>query len=202
MVFRALFAIAAFYNLDIEQMDIKTAFLYGIIDQLLYVEVPKGYEQQWKNQVCLLKKVLYGLKQSPQLWYKRLANFLFTKLGLHRLHADHSIFATDQDIKNSIITSFIDNLNIFALLGSGIISCIKSELTTAFEMVNMGPLVFYVGLKVTRDQEKRTIKLSQPGYIEKLLDCHGMLKAKTAKVFIRDTILLPSNTPASELEKV
>ena len=46
MVFRAFFAIAAFYDLDIEQMDIKTAFLYGIINQLLYVEVLKGYEQQ------------------------------------------------------------------------------------------------------------------------------------------------------------
>lgn len=45
MAFRALFAIAAFCNLDIEQMDVKTAFLHGIIDQLLYVEVPRGYEQ-------------------------------------------------------------------------------------------------------------------------------------------------------------
>ena len=46
MAFRALFAIAAFYDLDIEQMDVKTAFLHGIIDQLLYIEVPKGYEDQ------------------------------------------------------------------------------------------------------------------------------------------------------------
>lgn len=65
MVFRALFAIAASYDLDIEQMDVKTTFLYGIIDQLLYVEVPKRYEQQWKNQVCLLKRVLYKLNNHP-----------------------------------------------------------------------------------------------------------------------------------------
>ncbi len=45
MAFRALFAIAAFYDLDIEQMDVKTAFLHGIIDQLLYVEVSHGYKQ-------------------------------------------------------------------------------------------------------------------------------------------------------------
>lgn len=62
MALRALFAIAAFYDLDIEQIDVKTAFLHCIIDQLLYVEVPRGYEQQWKNQVCQLKKALYGLK--------------------------------------------------------------------------------------------------------------------------------------------
>lgn len=52
MAFCALFAIAAFYDLDINQMDVKTAFLHGIIDQLLYVEVPRGYKQEWKNQVC------------------------------------------------------------------------------------------------------------------------------------------------------
>ena len=108
MVFQALFAIFAFYDLNIEQMDVKAAFLHAIINQLLYVEIPKGYEQQWKNQVCLPKKALYGLKQSPRLWYKRLANFLFIKLGLHQLHADHSIFATDQGIKDPIITSFVD----------------------------------------------------------------------------------------------
>ncbi len=83
MVFQALFAIAAFHNLDIEQMDDKTAFLHGIIDQLLYVEISRGYKQQWKNQVCQLKKALYGLKQSPRLWYECLVEFLFTKLGLY-----------------------------------------------------------------------------------------------------------------------
>ena len=46
MTFQALFAIAVFYNLDIEQMNIKTAFLYSIIDHLFYVEVPKRYEEQ------------------------------------------------------------------------------------------------------------------------------------------------------------
>lgn len=182
-------------------MDVKTAFLHGIIDQLLYVEVPKGYEDQWKNQVCLLKRALYGLKQSPRLWYERLAEFLFTKLGLQRIHADHSIFVTNEGVRGPIITTFVDDLNIFAPRGSGIISRINSELAAAFDMVDMGPLAFYVGLKVTRDREKKTIKLSQPGYIEKLLDRHGMLKAKTTKVPMRETALLPSDAPTSDLEK-
>lgn len=144
---------------------------------------------------------MYGLKQSPRLWYERLAEFLFTQLGLHRIHADHSIFVTSEGVRGPIITTFVDDPNIFAPRGSGIISRIKSELAAAFDMVDMGPLAFYVGLKVTRDREKRTIKLSQPGYIEKLLDRHGMLKAKTTKVPMRETALLPSDTPASDLEK-
>ncbi len=84
MAFHGLFAIAAYYNLDIDQMDVKTAFLYGLIDQLIYVEMPKGTEtsERW-DLVCKLHKALYWLKQSPRLWYERLSTFLLEKLGLH-----------------------------------------------------------------------------------------------------------------------
>lgn len=104
------------------------------------------------------------------------------KLGLYHLHTNHNIFVTYQDINSLIITIFIDNLNIFALYGNGIISYIKSERTKAFEIVDMEPLAFYIRLKVTWNWEKQTIKLFQLGYIEKLLDFYNMLKAKTAKV--------------------
>ena len=68
MAFRVLFAIAAYYDLDIDQMDVKTAFLYGLIDQLIYVEMPKGTETNaTRDMICKLQKALYGLKQSPRL---------------------------------------------------------------------------------------------------------------------------------------
>lgn len=68
MAFRVLFAIAAYYDLDIDQMDVKTAFLYGLIDQLVYVQIPKGSESSAnKGMVCRLLKALYGLTQAPRL---------------------------------------------------------------------------------------------------------------------------------------
>lgn len=68
MAFRILFAIIAYYNLDIDQIDIKIAFLYGIINQLVYVQIPKGSENSTnKGMVCKFLKVLYGLKQAPKL---------------------------------------------------------------------------------------------------------------------------------------
>lgn len=68
MAFRVLFAIAAYYNLDINQMDVKMAFLYGLIDQLVYVQIPKGSEDSTnKKMVCKLLKALYGLKQASRL---------------------------------------------------------------------------------------------------------------------------------------
>lgn len=65
MAFRVLFAIAAFFNLDIEQMDVKTTLLYGLIDPLVYIDIPRGSEiEANQNNVCKLLKALYRLKQS------------------------------------------------------------------------------------------------------------------------------------------
>lgn len=94
MAFRFLFAIAASYNLDVDQMDVKTAFVYGLIDQLIYVDIPKGSEDQnTERKDC---KLLYGLKQSPRLWYEYLLNFPPKKLELKHINTDYSIFNTLQ----------------------------------------------------------------------------------------------------------
>ncbi len=68
-------------------------------------------------------------------------------------------------------------------------------------MVDIGLLEFYMGLKVTHDCKQKTMKLSQPGYIEKLVDRHGLLKAKTAKIPMRVASLVPYEKPVSSNEK-
>lgn len=77
MVFRVLFTVAAYFDLEIDQIDIKTTFLYRFIDQFVYVDIPKGSKSEatW-GMVCKLLKALYGLKQSSCLWYKRFSDFL------------------------------------------------------------------------------------------------------------------------------
>lgn len=77
---------------------------------------------------------------------------------------------TLQDIERPIITTFVDDFNIFASVKNEIMKRIKEKLATTFDMVDIGPLGFYIGLKVTRDHKQKIIKLSQPGYIEELLD--------------------------------
>lgn len=68
MAFRSLFVFAAFFSLNINQIDVKTAFLYDFIDQLIYIEISKETEiEATKNMVCKLFKALYRLKKSPWL---------------------------------------------------------------------------------------------------------------------------------------
>ena len=189
MAFRVLFTIAAYYDHDINQMDVKTAFLYSLIDQLIYVKIPKGTETEAnKNMVCRLLKALYSLKQSPRLWYERLSGFLLEQLGLAHIHADHSIFITKAGLNCPIVSTIME------IKRSGFIAKVKTELATAFSMVDIGPISFYLGLKVTQDQEKKAIKLSQPAYINKVLEKFHFSGANTANSPMKESALLTPRT--------
>jgi len=75
-MYKTLFTLTAHYDLEVNQMNITTAFLYGFINQIVYVELPHSYKLF--NKVALLNKVLYGLKQASHLWYKTLHNLLMS----------------------------------------------------------------------------------------------------------------------------
>ena len=195
IAFRALFAITAYHYLDIDQMEVKTAFLYGLIDQLIYVEIPKGSKTDAnKNMVCRLLNALYGLKQSSRLWYERLSGFLLEKLDLARINVEHSIFITKAGFNGPIVSTFVDDIKIIAPTGSAIIQQVKAKLTATFSMVDMGPMSFYLGLKVKRNRDNRTIKLSQPVYIDKVLNKFHLDKANTINTPMKETTLLQPGT--------
>jgi hypothetical protein len=105
--YKLLFALAVAYDLEIKQIDVKTAFLYGEIDADIYMEQLEGFcSKERPDQVCKLKKALYGLKQAPRVWYNTLTDYLKT-LGFTLLTADNCIF---YDGKETYIIVFINNL--------------------------------------------------------------------------------------------
>ena len=73
---RTILSIVAKEDLEFEQMDVKTAFLHGDLEETIYMKQPEGFVQGSENQVCLLKKSLYGLKQSLRQWYRRFDEFI------------------------------------------------------------------------------------------------------------------------------
>ena len=90
MSYKALFAMAAALDFDIEQMDVKTAFLFGDVEEEIYVEQPEGFDDGTPS-VCRLNKALYGLKQSPRIWYQTLSTFL-VECSNTLLNSDQSVF--------------------------------------------------------------------------------------------------------------
>ena len=76
----------------IHQMDVKTAFLNGVVEEEVYVEQPLGFETHDKEtHVCKLNKSMYGLKQAPRTWYDRIDSFL-SSLGFTKSKADSSLY--------------------------------------------------------------------------------------------------------------
>jgi hypothetical protein len=89
---RCMLAIGAAMDLEIHQMDVKTAFLNGELEEDIYMDQPQGFMQDGKEHlVCKLKKSLYGLKQSPRAWYQCIDMF-FTHEGFSRSQVDHSLY--------------------------------------------------------------------------------------------------------------
>ena len=113
MAFRVQFAIAAYYDLEIDQMDVKIAFLHSLIDHLVYVQILNRSEDAInKEMVCKLLKTLFDLKKAPRLWIKRLSKFLLERLGLNRINVNHIIFVTSAGINNPIVSTFVDDIKI------------------------------------------------------------------------------------------
>lgn len=94
-------------------MDVKTIFLYSLINQLIYVEICKGIETNVnKNIVYKLLKTLYNLKQSSKFWYEQLLSFLLERLDFQKIHVNHNIFIIKASINRLIINIFVNDIKI------------------------------------------------------------------------------------------
>lgn len=136
MYYKAFFAIASALNLEIEQLDVQPVFLYGAIDEEIFVEQPTGQEDD-SNCVCLLNKALYGLKQAPRIWFLALATFL-KELGFSPLSADLAVYARG----NKFIAVYVDDM---LIVGPSIteIKIVKQVLGTGFNMSDPGQCHYY-----------------------------------------------------------
>ncbi|GJS60991.1 retrotransposon protein, putative, ty1-copia subclass [Tanacetum coccineum] len=86
-----ILSLTACEDYELEQLDVKTAFLHGNLEETIYMRQPPGFEEGTGNKVCLLKKSLYGLKQSPRQWYKRFDVYM-TSNGFSRSNYDSCVY--------------------------------------------------------------------------------------------------------------
>jgi hypothetical protein len=177
-------------------MDVKTAFLYGDVQEEIYVEQPTGYEEPSIKgddpavMVCKLVKALYGLKQSPRIWYYTLTTFL-ESLGFAPLDSDLSVYVKE----DTIIATYVDDLLIVSPKISDILA-VKTALSKQFSMTDLGECSYYLGMTIRRNRANRLIYLGQRAYVEKVLKDHGLWNnVKTAAVPMNPgTKLVPSAT--------
>jgi hypothetical protein len=143
---RTIIALAAKMKWKLHQMDVKTTFLNGVIEEEVYIEKPQGFEvEDMKSHVCRLKKSLYRLKQSPRAWYGRIGSFL-TSLGFTKSKADSNLYFKIMNNEPVILLLYVDDL---FLTGEEkfIIEC-KRRLSSKFEMKYLGLMHYFLGLEV------------------------------------------------------
>ncbi|GAA0159061.1 transmembrane signal receptor [Lithospermum erythrorhizon] len=154
---RLVLGLAAAYDLEIEQMDVKTAFLHGDLQEDIYMQQPEGFEVEGKETlVCKLQKSLYGLKQAPRQWYIKFESFMEAN-GFKKTLVDHCVFTKDSTNDNTIILLlYADDMLIIGKDQSKIAS-LKKELNKAFEMKDLGAANHILGVEIIRDRSKGKI---------------------------------------------
>ncbi|KAK8926133.1 hypothetical protein KSP39_PZI018401 [Platanthera zijinensis] len=174
---RMVLSIAAVHDLEIEQMDVKTAFLHGDLEEEIYMRQPEGFEAKGKeDQVCRLKKSLYGLKQSPRMWYQKFDTYML-ELGLERSNSDHCVYFQRKGEHFTILTLYVDDM---LLVGNSVkmIQQLKKLLSAKFEMKDLGPASVILGMQITRERSKKKLWLGQQRYIEEVLKKFNMADCK------------------------
>ncbi|KAL0436225.1 UNVERIFIED_CONTAM: Retrovirus-related Pol polyprotein from transposon RE1 [Sesamum radiatum] len=139
---RALVAIAANKKWKIYQMDVKSAFLNGYIDEEIYVEQPQGFVAKGcEEKVLRLKKALYGLKQAPRAWYSRIDNY-FMNQGFRRSLSEPTLYVKRQGNDTLIVSLYVDDL-IYTGNNEKMIHDFKEDMMKTFEMSDLGLMHFF-----------------------------------------------------------
>lgn len=172
---RTIISLVSIFGWNMYQMDVKTAFLNGNIDQEVFIEQPEASVLHSKeSHVCRLIKVLYGLKQAPRVWYERRDGFL-KDLGFQNHDDDSNIYL--RVIKNQplFLVLYVDDL--FLTGEDSLINWCKKELINEFAMKDLGLLHYFLVLEV--QQSKDEVFLSQGKYTVDILKRFSMLDCKS-----------------------
>ena len=196
---RLLVAFAALRGLEIHQMDVKTAFLNGELEEEIYMKQPEGFIAVGnEHKVCRLVKSLYGLKQAPKQWHKRFDDVMIAN-GFKINECDKCVYGKHTPSGYVIICLYVDDM---LIMGSNnkMINDTKKILTTRFEMKDLGLADVILGIKISRTSDG--IILSQSHYVEKLLDKFNNGDTNVAKSPVDLTLHLVknNNAPVAQLE--
>ncbi|GJZ45949.1 retrovirus-related pol polyprotein from transposon TNT 1-94 [Tanacetum coccineum] len=172
---RILLAYACALDFKLFQMDVKSAFLNGFINEEVYGAQPPGFiDFEKQDHVYKLKKALYGLKQAPKAWYDRLKDFLIKheyKMGM----VDNTLFTKKKSSNLIIVQIYVDDV-IFGSTCQDMCDEIAKIMHDEFEMSMMGELNFFLGLQIKQMEDG--IFFNQSKYIKEMLKKFGLEDSK------------------------
>ncbi|GJW32433.1 retrovirus-related pol polyprotein from transposon TNT 1-94 [Tanacetum coccineum] len=194
---RMLLAIACANDFKLYQMDAKSSFLNGFINEEVYVAQPSGFiDFQKPNYVYKLKKALYGLKQAPKAWYDRLKAF-FIKHEYSIGMVDNTLY-TKRSKSHLVIVQIYVNDIIFGSTSQNLCDDFAIIMHDEFEMSMMGELNFFLDLQIKQMEDKRFFNQSK--YIKEMLKKFGLEDSKPTKTPMSTEIKLTKDDEADSVD--
>ncbi|KAE9016351.1 Retrovirus-related Pol polyprotein from transposon TNT 1-94 [Phytophthora fragariae] len=170
-------AIAAEEDMEAENVDVDTAFLYGDVEEEIYMDQPDGFvDQDNPTKKCLLGQALYGTKQAARQWNNKLNQHLVAQ-GFRRSDADPCVYVRRSSSEYSIAVVYVDNLMLFSKSKAHIES-IKRALKDEFSIKELGELKYCLGIEIRRKREEKIIVMNQRAYIKRLAVKFGVDNCK------------------------
>jgi hypothetical protein len=170
---RIILAIAMYFNYEIWQMDVKTAFRNGNLDEDMYMTQPEGFVDLTNGgKVCKLQKSIYRLKQASRSW-----NIHFDEVvkgfGFLQNGDEACVYKKESGSSVTFLILYVDDM---LLIGTDIpmLESVKTSLKNSFSMKDLGEAAYILGIRIYRDRSRRLIGLSQDTYIDKVLKCFSM----------------------------
>ncbi|GJV59355.1 putative ribonuclease H-like domain-containing protein [Tanacetum coccineum] len=174
---RLFLAFASFMGFIVYQMDVKSDFLYGTIDEEVYVSQPPSFvDPDHPTKVYKVVKALYGLHQAPRAWYATLSTFL-EKHGYKRGTIDKTLFIRRNKKDIMLVQVYVDDI-IFGSTNKSWCDEFEALMQSRFQMSSMGELTFFLGLQVK--QNKGGIFISQDKYVAEILKKFDLVNVKAA----------------------
>lgn len=197
---RILLAIAAYNNYEIWQMDVKTAFLNGSLEEDVYMTQPEGFvNPKDARKICKLRRSIYGLKQASRRWNIRFDQTV-KEFGFIQNEDESCVYKKVSGSHVAFLVLYVDDI---LLIGNDIpsLQAVKTWLGKSFSMKDLGEATYILGIRIYRDRSRRLIGLSQSTYIDKVLHRFGMQDAKRGFVPMSHGISISSDNSPKSLDE-
>ena len=171
--FRILLTIAGKENMSVMQFDVKTAFLNGNLDQEIYMNIPKGFQQT--NKVLKLRKSLYGLKQAARIWNQAISECLLL-LKFKQSKHDNCLFINQAYHETCYLIIHVDDI-LMASKDKNVIESLANEISKTFQLKYLGEVKQFIGINVER-QRTGIFQINQSNYINKIAETFQLESSK------------------------
>lgn len=175
---RTLLTVASRRQMFVKHMDVKTAYLHGKLDETIYMRQPEGYSMGGPNTVCLLKRSIYGLKQSARVWNQSI-DAVLRQMGFNPSSADPCLYVRRKGNSYTYVLLYVDDMLVVCRTEEEF-KAIHQALRQHFNVTALGDVKHFLGIEIERDGNG--FQLNQERYILKLAERFGLENAKPSKI--------------------